>query len=157
MNRRVVSNFYTKISVVLIILDVSVNVPVTVETTVSEAMKFVGNVCESDVTFFETFPIHYLIEPLKARAFQQRFVMVADNQAEVSVETIQQFIPLFVIASNEDISKMVDKICFADYPVPIIHHHLVHFIDVCKRSVAELNDILMEPMSIAYEPFLMHL
>lgn len=157
MNRRVVSNLYTKISIVLIILDVSMNVTVAVKTTVTEAVKFVGNVCESNIPFFKTFPIHYLVESLKAMAFQQCFIVVANNQPKMTVETIQQFIPLFVIASDEDISKMVDIVCFTYYTVPIIHHHSVHFIDVCKRSVAELNDVRVEPMRIAYEPFLMHL
>lgn len=74
--------------------------------------------------------------------------MIANDKTFVAVQGIQNFVALFVVTTNEYISKMVNVISRSNDRIPVLNQTLIHDFRISERSSTEVNDILMKEVRI---------
>lgn len=73
--------------------------------------------------------------------------MIASDEMLAALKPVEQDLQL-VLLSKTKITDTIDIVGGLDFGVPIRNHRLVHMINITERSVAILDDILVEEMVI---------
>lgn len=91
-----------------------------------------------------------MLEPIYESLPDILEVVIAKNEVDSAVQTVNNLIPLFSSTETE-VSEMEDYIIRPNHPVPVSDYGLVHLADIFERAVAILQYVGMIEMCVGSE------